>query len=373
MWRLVNHNLMRGWQIALTVMVGITSWRAVAREAVRVNKAHCWFMCALDPMQQVITYRSVEQDTGLRLDAFLAARLPHLSRMGIARLLAEGACTINGDAGAAGQLVKADQLFELVLTASAPNAMTPESLPLALVYEDDELLVVDKPAGLLVHPTRGVKTGTLVNALAYHLNKLRLAEFRLRNETETTSSLNPTNSQSFVRPGLVHRLDRATSGLMVIAKTQRALGILTRHFHQRLVAKSYLALVRGRVGVDECVLDAPIGRVAEERPHWRVSPVGKPAQTRLRVIERDRRATLVELEPVTGRTNQLRIHCAHTGHAIVGDEWYDELSMTDGAPGRLCLHAARLAFNHPTGGRWLEFTSSLPQEIAVVRASLAQA
>ncbi len=379
MWRFVNHNLMRGWQIALMNGTRITSRGAVERRGTN-RQGKLLSTVRADQMQQVVTYRSAERDAGLRLDVFLAARLPHLSRMGIARLLAEGACTSNGAAGVAGQLVQSGQLFELVLTDTAPNAMTPEPLPLAIVYEDGELLVVDKPAGLLVHPTRGVKSGTLVNALAYHLNKFRIVECGLRNENETTPSLNPTNPQSailipqsFVRPGLVHRLDRATSGLMVIAKTQRALGILARHFHQRLVAKSYLALVRGCVAAHLCMIDAPIGRAAEQRPHWRVSPIGKPAQTRLRIVERDTSATLVELEPVTGRTNQLRIHCAHVGHAIVGDEWYDELSMAEGAPGRLCLHAARLAFNHPTGGRWLEFTSPLPQEIACVRATLAQA
>ncbi len=322
-------------------------------------------------MPQVVTFLSAEGDAGLRLDAFLATRLAHLSRIGLARLIAAGACTVNGDAGAAGRLICAVDVVELTLAAAAPNAMTPEPLPLKIIYEDDELLVVDKPAGLLVHPTRGVKAGTLVNALVYHLNQLRLAESDPRNYEDALTDNPQTpipNPQAFIRPGLVHRLDRATSGLMVVAKTQRALSILSRHFHQRLVKKSYLALVRGRVAAGECLIDAPIGRVAAERPHWRVDAAGKPAHTRLCVLARCAGATLVELEPLTGRTNQLRIHCAHAGHAIVGDEWYDEASMdaARGAVSRLCLHAAGLAFNHPTGGRWLEFVSPLPAEIANV-------
>ncbi len=324
-------------------------------------------------MQQALTFHSGVGDAGLRLDVFLAARLEQLSRMGIAHLIAAGACTVNGDAATAGQLVRGGDVIALLMAETVPNAMTPEALPLQIIYEDAELMVVDKQAGLLVHPTRGIKTGTLANGLVYHLNRLRLAS---NNQTEPPSS--PTSNSpiakptppAFVRPGIVHRLDRATSGLMVVAKTQRALGILTRHFHERRVKKSYLALVRGRVGADEFAIDAPIGRVGAERPHWRVAAAGKPAQTHLRVLKRAGGVTLAELEPLTGRTNQLRIHCAHAGHAIVGDEWYDEASIgaTNGVHRRLCLHAARLAFNHPTGGAWLEFVAPLPEEMQALGA-----
>ncbi|MGB8508965.1 MAG: RluA family pseudouridine synthase, partial [Pyrinomonadaceae bacterium] len=187
-----------------------------------------------------------------------------------------------------------------------------------------------------------------------------------------------------VRPGLVHRLDRATSGLMVVAKHQRALSILSRHFHARLVEKRYLALVRGSPAEDFCEISAPIGRDAEAHPKWRVMEDGKHAETRLRVLERRRDVTLVELEPVTGRTNQLRIHCAHAGHPIVGDEWYDDggdgSSVGDECGGaaeeesgdaptaskRLCLHAARLAFHHPSGGDWMTFISPLPDEMSAL-------
>jgi 23S rRNA pseudouridine1911/1915/1917 synthase len=352
-------------------------------------------------------FRCEAEAAGERVDHFLAARVGRLSRLRLARLLRAGAGRVNGATARAGQLLRAGDLVELEAADDAPGAMTPEPLPLTVVYEDDELLVVDKPAGLLVHPTRGVKTGTLANALTYHLNRLRLAACGLRlGEEEAARSSEPTNPQAasrkpqfLVRPGLVHRLDRATSGLLVVAKTQRALSILTRHFHARLVEKRYGALVWGRVAREELVLDAPIGRVGATRPQWRVAAAGKPARTILRVQERADAATLVELEPVTGRTNQLRIHCAHAGHPIIGDDWYGAAAAareveaaaaggeTDRAAGahaqsawpvasaapRLCLHAARLAFHHPTGGRWLEFVAPLPAEIVAAWAALRDA
>jgi 23S rRNA pseudouridine1911/1915/1917 synthase len=301
-------------------------------------------------MKESFQFRIEPDADGQRLDEFLAARLGQLSRLRIAHLLAEGACSVNSSAAHAGHKIYSGDIVEITLNDEGPSAMTPERHELEIVYEDEDLLVIVKPAGMLVHPTRGVKSGTLANALAYHLNSELMKESGASDVQRVV-----------VRPGIVHRLDRATSGLMVVAKNQRALSILSRHFHQRLIGKRYLALVQGRVAVDSCVITASIGRDAEGQPHWKAMLSGKHAETRLHVLERRAAVTLVELEPVTGRTNQLRIHCAHVGHPIVGDEWYG----ASVAEGRLCLHAARLAFNHPTGGRWMEFESTLPYEIAV--------
>lgn len=341
-------------------------------------------------MTEILRFRIESETTGQRLDEFLAARLGQLSRLRIAGLLRSGACTVNHLTARAGQRVRTGELVELALEEGAPGAMTPEPLPLEINYEDEELLVVTKPAGMLVHPTRGIKSGTLANALAYYLNRELIEEngsglmsFKHEPRLSPLPHLSPSSSgesdiqsdvrsdvqsgvqagglslRAVVRPGIVHRLDRATSGLMVIAKRQRALSILSRHFHHRLVEKRYLALLFGRINEDELVINAPIGRAPDAQPHWRVLADGKPAETRLRVLERRTRLTLVELEPVTGRTNQLRIHCAHLGHPIIGDEWYGHAN--DEA--RLCLHAARLAFHHPSGGDWLRFESALPAEI----------
>jgi 23S rRNA pseudouridine1911/1915/1917 synthase len=332
---------------------------------------------------KTVSFSVGEESAGQRLDEFLAARLVHLSRMRIAGLAERGACAVNGAAAHAGRRLCAGDVVDVAVAAvsdEAPNSMTPEPLPLEVVFEDEQIVVVNKPAGVLVHPSLGVKTGTLLNALAYHLNRLRIAEFGLRTEAEDSLSSDEggrqreewraasvSNPQSefrspqsaWVRPGLVHRLDRDTSGLLVVAKTQRALSRLSQHFQRRLVEKRYLAVLGGRVEADELTIDAPVGRVEGARPPWRVTEEGRHAETRLRVIERRGRRSLVELEPLTGRTNQLRIHCAHAGHAIIGDTLYA------GEPhARLCLHASRLAFRHPATNERAEFSSPLPPEVA---------
>jgi 23S rRNA pseudouridine1911/1915/1917 synthase len=244
---------------------------------------------------------------------------------------------------------------EVEAADGAPNSMTPERSPLEIVYEDEHLVVVVKPAGVLVHPTLGVKSGTLANALAYHLNRGLIDEgVASINHTPESGGVAPP----FVRPGLVHRLDRDTSGLLAVTKTQRALSRLSQHFQRRLVEKRYVAVVSGVVKEDRLTIEAPIGRDESASPPWGVLPDGKPAETRLRVSERRARRTLVELEPVTGRTNQLRIHCAHAGHAVVGDRLYG------GEPhARLCLHAARLSFRHPATNEPVEFVSEAPAEL----------
>lgn len=302
-------------------------------------------------MRETQEFRVEEVSAGRRLDEFLAERLPRLSRMHIARLLARGACRINGEAAHAGRRLSAGEFVSVESEGEVPNSMTPERAPLEVVYEDEQIVVVVKPSGLLVHPTLGVKRGTLANALAYHLNRETI------DENAADGNLIP-DSRAFIRPGIVHRLDRDTSGLLVVAKTQPALSRLTQHFQRRLVEKRYVAVVAGLLKDDELVLDAPIGREESARPPWRVLESGKPAQTRLRVVKRGARRTLVELEPVTGRTNQLRIHCAHAGHAIVGDVLYAGESY-----GRLCLHAARLAFRHPATNERIEFVSRTPPEL----------
>lgn len=308
-------------------------------------------MADADPQIETKSFRVEETWAGRRLDEFLAERLPALSRMHIAGLLARGACRVGGGAAHAGRRLAAGDFVEVESAGAVPNSMTPEPLPLEVVYEDEQVVVVNKPSGVLVHPTLGVKRGTLANALAYHLNRGLIDESgRVENRTPFGAA--------FIRPGIIHRLDRDTSGLLVVAKTQAALSRLTQHFQRRLVEKRYVAVVGGLLTQDELTIDAPIGRDDGARPPWGVLASGKPAQTRLSVVSRATRRTLVELEPLTGRTNQLRIHCAHVGHAVVGDVLYA------GEPhARLCLHAARLAFRHPATNEWIQFVSEAPPEL----------
>jgi 23S rRNA pseudouridine1911/1915/1917 synthase len=348
------------------------------------------------PMSHLFQFHINEEDADCRLDHFLWSRLGGLSRMRIDRLIAEGACLVNGSAARAGHHLQAGESVDIEVGDAGPTSMVPEDLPIYIIYEDEHMLVLEKPAGMLVHPTLSVRTGTLLNALAYYLNRLRIADCGLQIDMPVSNPQSAIgNRQTIIRPGLVHRLDRETSGLMVIAKSQRALSALSRHFQRRKVEKRYTAIVCGFMSKAEGAIIAPIGRDPDSRPHWRVMESGKPSETRFRVLSTAGNLSLVELEPVTGRTNQLRIHCAYAGHPIVGDslhsgQWSgiggqgkrmkdeggrmkkEERDEDDSGPSsfrphpssfrRLCLHASELAFHHPATGQWTEFTSPTPAE-----------
>jgi 23S rRNA pseudouridine1911/1915/1917 synthase len=277
-----------------------------------------------------------------RLDKFLYDEIPHVSRMYLQYLIIAEKCTVNGKIENRGYHLQAGDSVEIEVDVKEQTQMLPENIPLNIVFEDSELLVIDKPSGMLVHPTKGVRRGTVLNSITYYLNFNEQAE--LKNE-------------KLIRAGLVHRLDKNTSGLMVVAKNDRAHRILSNHFQRKLVEKKYFAVVEGVIKEDSGTIDAPIGRNAEEK-FWYISDEGKHAESNFRVIKRNNNTTLLEMEPVTGRTNQLRLHCAHIGHPIVGDDKYGGLEST-----RLCLHAAKLSFYHPNGNLRLEFESALPEEM----------
>lgn len=291
-----------------------------------------------------------EAEAGERLDRILAVHAPTVSRMRLRQALDEGQVQVDGVVQPAGFRVPAGAAVSLELDSLGATAMTPEPLPLILYDEDEELLVVEKPAGMVVHPTGGHRSGTLVNALAYHLNVAGQAD--------------PP-----IRPGLAHRLDRATSGLMVVAKTQRALSRLTVQFQEKRVRKEYLALVHGRVTSDGGEWHAPIGADPLAFPRWGIREEGRPAESRFRVERRWRDYTLLALEPVTGRTNQLRLHTAHFGHPIVGDDLFGR--GAEPGLGRLFLHAHFLEFTHPASGARLAYSSPLPAELQAYLAGLA--
>jgi 23S rRNA pseudouridine1911/1915/1917 synthase len=280
-------------------------------------------------------FQITTKDYKKRLDEFLCAEFPHLSRMYLRELVRDEKCEVNGEWRNRGYLLKTKDFIEVEVDRKRQTSLQPEPIPLEIIFEDAELLVANKPSGMLVHPTIRVRTGTLLNALAHHLN--------ISNTTDL-----------FKRAGLVHRLDKDTSGLIVIAKTTRSLRILCSHFQRKLVEKRYFALVEGVINEDSGTINAPIGRYAETR-FWNIKEDGKHAITNFWVKQRFADKTLLELEPVTGRTNQLRIHLAYIGHPILGDIKYGGREFS-----RLCLHAFRIKFWHPNGNHQLEFETNLP-------------
>ena len=281
-----------------------------------------------------------DQD-GQRLDAFLAARLPGLSRARVQRLIAGGNVTVDGERAKPSHRLAAGQAVAVTLPEPAPDALTPQPAPLTIVHEDADLVVVDKPPGLTAHPAAGQPDGTLANAL-----------LALYPEVEGVGGPG--------RAGIVHRLDKGTSGLLVAARNEAAHACLAAQFEDRLVSKRYTALAVGSLPEERAAIDAPVGRHPTRRQRMAVVSDGRPATTPYRVLERYRGFTLVEASPKTGRTHQVRVHFAAIGHPLAGDRTYGRRQ-----PGldRHFLHAAFLAFRHPRTGETVEFRSGLPPDL----------
>ncbi|MCX6021016.1 MAG: RluA family pseudouridine synthase [Chloroflexi bacterium] len=296
---------------------------------------------------------TVERD-GERLDRFLAERSP-FPRTRIQRLIEDGAVQVNGHSAKSGLKLEVCDHVLAVLTAVAAPDLTPQPLehPLPVAYEDADVLVIDKPADLTVHPAPGHPDRTLVNALLAYVPELRTAG-------------------GGFRPGIVHRLDKDTSGLMMVAKNPAAQEKLSLQISDRKVMKRYLALVEGKVKAERGLIDAPIGRDLEHRQRMAVTQDGdgKEAFTKFRVLRRMEHTTLIEAELVTGRTHQIRVHFAAIGHPIVGDSLYGHSSPL---LGRQFLHACALGFTLPSSGEWVEFTSELPADLQAALAEVEAA
>jgi 23S rRNA pseudouridine1911/1915/1917 synthase len=292
---------------------------------------------------------------GDRLDAFVAAAGICPSRSQVRHLIGAGHVTVGGRRRKAGYLVRDGDLVRVQIPAPAPCVASAEDLPLEVLYEDLLLAAVNKAPGMVVHPAPGRWQGTLVNALLHRWGNL------------------PAGDE--VRPGIVHRLDRETSGVMVIARTAAALEHLGRQFHDRTVDKRYLAVVRGAISREELVINKPVGRHPIERKKMSTrSRTGRVAVTRVRVLERLRGATLVEASPETGRTHQIRVHLAAQGHPILGDAVYGRTHAAGAVPVmRLALHASSLAITHPESGLRLSFVAPLwPDMVQLLAALRAQ-
>jgi len=302
-----------------------------------------------------VTYRlQVDEPTGSRLDRFLATRLP-LSRSQIVALIEAGRVR------RAGMIPKKSDVpdlgDEIVVDVPPPEPSTaePENIPIQIVYEDESLVVVDKPPGMVVHPAPGHARGTLVNALLYQLDRL--------------SSIGGDR-----RPGIVHRLDKDTSGLIIVAKNEVAHRRLANALARRKILRRYLAAAWGHLPDGELTIEADVGRHRRDRRRMAVVPEGRPATTEVERLERWQAADLLRVRLHTGRTHQIRVHLHHIGHPVVGDRQYGagwERGLSGRWPRELArrvprqfLHAAELAFRHPLTGGELAFESPLPSELA---------
>lgn len=287
------------------------------------------------------THRLTADRSGERVDAFVARALPEISRSYVKRLLESGLITIDGRVPKASE--KVSEGATVLVEVPPPEVMTlePQPIPLTIVYQDNDIIVVDKPPGLTVHPSPGHPSGTLVNALLAVCPDLQ-------------------GIAGTLRPGIVHRLDKDTSGLLVVAKNDRAMRALQQQLSERRVHKTYLALVHGVPSPREGQIEAPIARSPKNRKKMAIVEGGRESTTRYRVREEMAKFALLEVEPVTGRTHQIRVHLAAIGHPIVGDAVYGRPSpLVD----RQFLHAWKLAFGMPLGGRQVEFESPLPPDL----------
>ncbi len=281
------------------------------------------------------------ESTGERLDRFLADRCADLSRSRIKRLIADGEVAVDGRGQNAGFRLRAGQTVVISVPEPKPTHMIPQRIPLDVIHQDEDLLIVDKPAGMPVHPGVGHPDSTLVNAVL---------------------GLNPAIGEvgGAMRPGLVHRLDMDTSGLIAIAKTDRAHASLTGQLRDRTVNKGYLALVVGTLNPVEAVIDAPIGRDLNDRKKMAIVEEGRPSSTRYKALANYRGCTYADVRPKTGRTHQIRVHFASLGHPVVGDALY---GRADSRIGRHFLHAAYLEFDHPASGERVRFHAPLPNDL----------
>ncbi|MGH9935986.1 MAG: RluA family pseudouridine synthase [Blastocatellia bacterium] len=299
-----------------------------------------------------------------RLDLFLASRFSETSRSAIQRAISGGDITVNGETVKPSHRIRAGEEIVGEVPATPVIDAVPEDIPLDIVYEDGEIIVVNKPAGMVTHPGAGATSGTLANGLVYYFNRI---------------GRQPPRRGGASRPGIVHRLDVGTSGLIVVAKTDRAHLNLAEQFESRKVMKNYTALVYGVVKEDSGKVEAPIGRDPRNRVKMAVTPNGRQALTLYGVAERFDEFTLLDLEIKTGRTHQIRVHLAHIKHPIVADSTYDagransiknaKLRAAVAKLHRPFLHAARLGFAHPVSGERMEFAAPPPDEL---RAFLEQ-
>jgi len=288
-------------------------------------------------------YKFIADKSGVRLDKYVSERCSELSRTQTQKIISSGYIKVNDCVAKASLSLSVGDRIRVIIPPTAPTPLSPEAIPLSIIYEDDDLLVIDKPAGLIVHPAPGHPSHTLVNAILSHFPHL-------------------ADISDSPRPGIVHRLDKDTSGVMLVAKNNKSQLNLAEQFRTHSVAKAYLVLVKGHLTPEDGIIEAPLGRDPRNRKRMAVvaETRGKEASTQYHVVEYINNCTLLEVRPQTGRTHQIRVHLSAIGFPVVGDGTYGAKSPY---LSRQFLHASYLGFKHPSTGESVEFTSQLPPDL----------
>jgi len=302
-------------------------------------------------MNQVVELTVAAQDDGMRIDAYLRANT-EFSRSRVSALMLEGAVSVEGEVQSKPSFkVAAGQQIELIVPETRPVDIVPQNIPLDILYQDADVVVVNKPCGMVVHPAAGNEDRTLVNALLYHVQDL-------------------SGIGGEMRPGIVHRLDKDTSGLILIAKNDRAHAVLSDQFKERSMEKHYRAVAFGNFPQDNGLIDAPIARHPIDWKKMAIVADGKPSQTEWKVLERLKSATYLDIHLLTGRTHQIRVHMHSVGHPLLGDRIYAPNLKTSVHIPRLMLHAYSLAFTHPVTGERMELCAPMPEKFAATLEKL---
>ncbi len=293
-------------------------------------------------MEEIRWLTAETEDIGSRIDVFIAEELDELTRSAVQKLIAEGNVWVNDAHVKANYKLKGGESIRLLLPQAEETEILPEDIPLDILYEDDSVIVVNKPQGMVVHPAAGHSSGTLVNALLFHCK----------------DSLSGINGQ--LRPGIVHRIDKDTSGVLMAAKNDKAHHFLAEQLAEHSITRKYIAIAMNGFREDSGTVDAPIGRDPKDRKRMTVTQRnGRHAVTHYRVLERFGQLSLIEVQLETGRTHQIRVHMSHIGHPLLGDPVYGSKKQPYRLQGQ-ALHAAKLGFIHPDSKEYMEFTAPLP-------------
>lgn len=301
-----------------------------------------------------MNYIVEKEDTLKRLDVYLSEKNADITRSYIKNLIDEGKVLVNSKKVKSGYKIKFNDSIDVEIVEKQAENIVPEDIPLNIVYEDDDIIIINKEKGMVVHPANGNYTGTVVNSL-------------MNSHKNSLSSIN-----GVIRPGIVHRIDKDTSGIIVVAKNDKAHKILADQFKIHSIKRKYIALVKGIIKEDNITIDKPIGRSAKDRKKMAITDKNsRRAVTHISVLKRfyTSNVTLIEAELETGRTHQIRVHMASLHHPLVGDEVYGKRDPKFKVEGQM-LHAKYLGFNHPKDGRFVEFDSELPEYFSKILASL---